>query len=54
MFHGRSLYDVFMNKLPAGSVQNPSTDGPVASSTRPSGESQPIHYGFGDIHKPGA
>jgi hypothetical protein len=43
MFHGRSLYDVFMDKLPAGSVQKPPTDGPVASSTRTSGEPQAIH-----------
>jgi hypothetical protein len=54
MLNGRSLCDVFMDKLPARSVQKPPTDGPVASSTRSSGEPHAIHYGFGDIHKPGA
>lgn len=53
MFNGRSLDDVVVYKLSANSMQKPPTDGPVASSTAPTRESEPRHKGFGDVHQPG-
>jgi hypothetical protein len=53
VFDRRSLDDVFMYELPAGGMQKPSTDGSVASSTRPTREPQPVHQDFGDVHQPG-
>jgi hypothetical protein len=54
MFNRRSLDDVFMYELPPGSMQKPSTDGSVASSTRPTRDPDPFHQGFGDVHQSGA
>ena len=52
MFDGRSLDDVFMYELPADGMQKPPTDGPVASSTRPTRDPEPLHHDFRDVHQP--
>lgn len=52
MIDGRSLDDVFMYELPADGMQKPPTDGPVAASTRPTREPEPLHHDFGDVHQP--
>jgi hypothetical protein len=53
MFDRRSLDDVRVREPSADGVQKPSTDGSVASSTRPTREPQPFHQDFGDVHQSG-
>lgn len=53
VFNCRGFDDVFMQELPPEGMQKPSTDGPVASSTRPTREPQSFHQDFGNVHKSG-
>jgi hypothetical protein len=49
----RRLGDVPVGELPVDGMQQPSTDGPVASSARPSREPAPFHHYFGQVHQAG-
>jgi hypothetical protein len=53
MVEGRSFDDVLVYELPADGMQKPPTDGPVASSTAPAREPEPLHKNFGDVHQSG-
>lgn len=53
MFDGPSLGDVLVYELPANGVQEPPTDGSVASSTLPTRDPESLHKAFGDVHQPG-
>jgi hypothetical protein len=44
VFDRRSLDNVLMSELPLDGMQKPSTDGPVASSTRPARYPQPFQH----------
>ncbi len=43
MFDWPSLADVLVYELPTNGMQEPPTDGPVASSTLPSRDPEPLH-----------
>ena len=53
MFDWPSLADVLVYELPTNGMQEPPTDGPVASSTLPTRDPEPLHKNFGDVHQPG-
>ena len=53
MFDGRGLGDVLVYELPVNGMQEPPTDGSVASSTLPTRDPELLHEALGDIHKAG-
>jgi hypothetical protein len=53
MFDWPSLGNVLVYELPANGMQEPPTDGPIASSTPPTRDPEPLHKDFGDVHQPG-
>jgi hypothetical protein len=53
MFDRPGLDDVLVHEISANGMQEPPTDGPVASSTTPTRDPESLHNAFGDIHQPG-
>jgi hypothetical protein len=51
VFNCRGFDDVFMQELPPQGMQQPSTDGSVASSTCVTRNPQPFQYQFSNVHK---
>ena len=50
VFDGRCLDDVLMYELPLNGMQEPPTDGPVASSTPATRNPELFHKAFGNVH----
>ena len=53
MFDRRSLDDVLVYEFAANGVQEPPTDGPVASSTLPTRDPEPLQKVLSDVHQSG-
>lgn len=53
MFDWPSLGDVLVYELSATGMQEPPTDGPVASSTPPTRDLEPLHKNLSDVHQTG-
>jgi hypothetical protein len=51
VFNCRGFDDVLMQELPPQGMQQPSTDGSVASSTCVTRNPQPFQYQFSNVHK---
>lgn len=53
MFDRPGLDDVLVYERSTKGMQEPSTDGPVASSTVPTGDPESLHEAFHNVHQAG-